>query len=213
MIYHTVLFDFDGTLSPTLDYWLKSFKFALAKLGIEADDEEIFEKCFYKNDDAIAEAFSLESCAPFWKHTSEALHEHLSAPEMFSGVDDVLALCQSRGVKVGLVTSGERSVVEPALHKMGIHHHFQTTVTANDITHFKPHPEPVLKALAALGSKPENTLFVGDHLVDIAAGKAAGTDTAIYFTERHSRFHKLDEIRSAEPTLIFSDYRDLMRSL
>jgi pyrophosphatase PpaX len=116
-------------------------------------------------------------------------------------------------VKVGLVTSGERGVVEPALHKLGVHHHFQITVTANDITHFKPHPEPVLKALSALNSKPENTLFVGDHLVDIAAGKAAGTDTAIYFTEKHSRFHKIEELQSAEPTFIFSDYKDLLASL
>lgn len=213
MKYETLLFDFDGTLSPTLDYWFSSFKTALAKLGVEATDAEIVENCFYKGDHAIAQAFSLDSCVAFWQHTSEALNEHLSTPELFAGVDDVLALCESRRVPVGLVTSGERAVVEPALHKLGVHHHFQVTVTADDITHFKPHPEPVMKALKALDASPGKTLFVGDHLVDIAAGKAAGTDTAIFFTDRHSRFHKLAELKSANPTYIFADYRDLLLSL
>lgn len=213
MKYKTVLFDFDGTLSPTLDYWLNSFRSALGTLGIHANDDEIFAKCFYKNDEQIANAFGLESCSAFWRHTSDALKVHFDAPELFSGVDDVLAHCEKLNVKVGLVTSGERAVVEPALQKMGVHHHFHTTVTADDITNFKPHPEPVLKALAALQSKPEETLFVGDHMVDVAAGRAAGTDTAIYFTERHSRFHRMDELQSAGPTFIFSDYKDLLAKL
>jgi pyrophosphatase PpaX len=213
MRYDTVLFDFDGTLSPTLDYWFSSFKVALARLGVEATDAQILENCFYKGDQAIATAFSLESCAAFWAHTSEALHEHFGAPELFAGVDDVLGFCEARGILVGLVTSGERAIVEPALHKLGVRHHFQVTVTADDITHFKPHPEPVLKALAALNRKPETALFVGDHIVDVTAGKAAGTDTAIYFTDRHTRFHKLDEIRSSEPTIIFSDYHELLSTL
>jgi pyrophosphatase PpaX len=213
MMYETVLFDFDGTLSPTLDYWFNSFRCALTKLGIQATDEEIFAKCFYKNDDQIAAAFSLDSATMFWRHTADELKIQLSAPELFAGVDEVLALCEARRVPVGLVTSGERGVVEPALHKLGVHHHFQVTVTADDITNFKPHPEPVLKALKALGANPAKTLFVGDHLVDIAAGKAAGTDTAIYFTNGHSRFHKLDELQAAAPTMIFSDYHDLLARL
>lgn len=213
MKYTTVLFDFDGTLSPTLDYWFNSFRAALTALKIEATDAEILQKCFYKNDDAIAEAFGLDSCADFWQHTSAALKEHFANPELFAGVDEVLAWCEEEGVRVGLVTSGERAVVEPALEKLGVHHHFQVTVTANDITHFKPHPEPVLKALKALGSDASRTLFVGDHMVDVAAGKAAGTDTAIFFTERHSRFHRLEELKSGEPTFIFSDYRELKEAM
>lgn len=213
MKYSTVLFDFDGTLSPTLDYWMSSFRSALGTLGIRATDDEIFAKCFYKNDDEISKAFGLDSCAAFWRHTSDALKLHFDAPELFAGVDDVLARCLERKIKVGLVTSGERAVVEPALQKLGVHHHFHTTVTADDITSFKPHPEPVLKALATLGSKPDETLFVGDHMVDVAAGRAAGTDTAIYFTDRHSRFHRIDELQSAGPTFIFSDYHELLAKL
>lgn len=213
MKYRVVLFDFDGTLSPSLDYWFNSFRVALGKLGIVASDAEIVEKCFYKNDDAIARGFGLKSCGEFWRHTSEALQKEFSGAQLFGGVDDVLGVCQEKGVAVGLVTSGERGVVVPALERLGVHHHFQVVVTADDITHFKPHPEPVLKAVEVLKADVKETLFVGDHAVDVLAGKAAGTDTAVFFTESHSRFHKLDELKACEPTFVFSDYRELLELL
>ncbi len=213
MKYRTLLFDFDGTLSPTLDYWFSSFRRALVRLGIQASDDEIFEKCFYKDDAEIGPAFGFDSCATFWKYTFEALNEEFATAEMFGGVDDVLAHCERAGISVGLVTSGERAIVEPALHNFGVHHHFNVTITANDTTHFKPHPEPVLKALAAINADPKSTLFIGDHIVDVIAGKAAGTDTAIFFTDGHSRFHKLDELKTSGPTFIFSDYRELLAKL
>lgn len=212
-MYQTLLFDFDGTLSPTLDYWLVGFKYALKKLGVEVPETTIIQHCFYKGEKEIAETFALESCDEFWQLVSEGMKDHYAAPELFPGVNEVLHHCQLHKIPVGLVTSGERAVVEPALHTLGIHHHFDVTITANDITRFKPHPEPVLKALKALKATPKKTLFVGDYLVDVAAGKAAGTDTAVFFTENHSRFHKLEELRSAEPTFIFSDYRDLLSKL
>ena len=37
--------------------------------------------------------------------------------------------------------------------------------------HHKPDPEPVRFALAALGSTPDNALFLGDSPHDIAAGQ------------------------------------------
>lgn len=213
MKYRTLLFDFDGTLSPTLDYWFHGFRSALGKLGIEVTDDEIFEKCFYKDDSAISKSFGLDSCAAFWSYTSESLKEQFETVELFAGVDQVLAHCEQQGIQIGLVTSGDRAVVEPALHRLGVHHHFDITITGNDITHYKPHPEPVLKALAGINAAASSTLFVGDHLVDVAAGKAAGTDTAVFYTETHSRFHKLEELKSAEPNFIFSDYLDLLARL
>lgn len=51
-------------------------------------------------------------------------------------------------------------------------------MTPEDVTHPKPHPEPVLAALARLGVGAEEALFVGDSPHDVAAGRAAGTRTA-----------------------------------
>lgn len=212
-MYKTLLFDFDGTLSPTLAYWLGGYEYALKKLGVDADEGKIIQECFYKSEHQIAAAFALESCDTFWQLVAEGMAARYATPALFPGVKDVLDYCTRKKIPVGLVTSAERGLIDPALHSLGINHHFDVTVTADDITHFKPHPEPVLKALHALGATPAETLFVGDYLVDVAAGKAAGTDTAVFFTDDHSKFHKLEELQSAEPTFIFSDYVDLLAKL
>jgi pyrophosphatase PpaX len=50
-------------------------------------------------------------------------------------------------------------------------------VTTESTTLHKPHPEPVLHALAELGARPEESAFVGDSPFDVGAGKAAGVFT------------------------------------
>jgi pyrophosphatase PpaX len=41
---------------------------------------------------------------------------------------------------------------------LDLEHEFAVRVCADDSVHGKPHPEPVLKALAALDSRPEEAL-------------------------------------------------------
>ena len=48
---------------------------------------------------------------------------------------------------------------------------------ADNVTHAKPHPEPVLKTMAEMGFGAGETLVVGDMPVDILMGKGAGART------------------------------------
>ncbi|HUI73590.1 MAG TPA: HAD family hydrolase [Candidatus Acidoferrum sp.] len=58
-------------------------------------------------------------------------------------------------------------------------------VTANDIQHGKPNPEPYLKGAALLGLRPAECLVVEDAPAGIRAGKAAGARVlAVQTTER-----------------------------
>jgi pyrophosphatase PpaX len=50
----------------------------------------------------------------------------------------------------------------------------ETIVTLDDVEHAKPHPEPVVKAIQALGVDPSETLMVGDSTVDMESAIAAG---------------------------------------
>lgn len=212
-MFRTVLFDFDGTLVPSLDFWLDGFKYAFDKLGVGVTEEEIIERCFYKKDVEIVEAFKLNSVESFWKHTEESLSRSYATPTLFPGVREVLGHCRDNNITVGLVTSSERSFVHSALNTMEIAHHFATVVTANDVKNFKPHPEPVLQALSHLDADASKTLFVGDYVVDVQSGKAAGTCTGLFFTERHRRFHQYEHVASSQPDFIFSDYQELLSKL
>lgn len=55
-------------------------------------------------------------------------------------------------------------------------------ITAGDITHGKPHPEPYLKAAAMLGFPAEECVVVEDVPAGIRSGKAAGARVIAFLT-------------------------------
>ncbi len=55
-------------------------------------------------------------------------------------------------------------------------------ITASDITHGKPHPEPYLKAAAMLGFQAEECVVVEDVPAGIRSGKAAGARVIVFLT-------------------------------
>ena len=75
----------------------------------------------------------------------------------------------------------------------------------------KPLPAMMYTALAKLGTKPEETLVVGDRLeTDIAAGQAAGCKTALVLTGVSSR-EQANQWKPA-PDFIFEDLTALVNS-
>jgi phosphoglycolate phosphatase-like HAD superfamily hydrolase len=56
--------------------------------------------------------------------------------------------------------------------------YFTCVVTAQTCAHTKPFPDPIHYAAERMGTPAQNCLMVGDTIVDILAGKAAGAQTA-----------------------------------
>jgi pyrophosphatase PpaX len=52
----------------------------------------------------------------------------------------------------------------------------QVWITADDVEHHKPHPEPLLKVAQILGVDPKKCVYIGDTSIDQSAAKAAGMD-------------------------------------
>ncbi len=64
------------------------------------------------------------------------------------------------------------------------------------MTHHKPHPEGLFKALAGLEVELERAAMIGDAGVDILAGKAAGVSLTIGITHG---FGTQQELEAAKP--------------
>ena len=75
--------------------------------------------------------------------------------------------------RLAVVTSGTRPLAKSRLEYAGFtwppH-----SVTAEDVVHGKPSPEPYLKGAAVLGFQPADCLVFEDTVAGIRAGKAAG---------------------------------------
>jgi HAD superfamily hydrolase (TIGR01509 family) len=102
-----------------------------------------------------------------------------SAPN--EGAEELVRWLKGEGLKVGVHTRNGRSAVERALRRFGALSaaDFDVIVTRDDGDLApKPAPDGVLHAAAAMDVAPEEMLVVGDFLLDVRAGRAAGAVTA-----------------------------------
>jgi pyrophosphatase PpaX len=208
--YSTILFDFDGTLTPSLELWVEGLRHAFAKFDKFPSDDEIINRVLYRDYEEVVADFKLSSTEEFSQHVEVGLSESFARATLFEGVVEVLEECSNLKIKMGVVTSSPRVIVNRTLRKWKVHSFFKSIVTADDITHFKPHPEPVLLAMKRLKGLAPECLFIGDSMHDILAGQAAGIETALFFPDNHSQFYDYNALVDAGPDFIFRSYKDVL---
>lgn len=82
------------------------------------------------------------------------------------------------GDRVAIVTSATRALAEHRLHTAGLPIP-AVLVTAEDVTHGKPHPEGYALAARTLGVDPAECLAIEDARAGVVAAQAARTQTII----------------------------------
>jgi phosphoglycolate phosphatase-like HAD superfamily hydrolase len=102
---------------------------------------------------------------------------------------------------MGLVTSGNRERVSQELEQCQIEDFFAARVYFEDTKEKKPHPEPLLSALAKMGIPAKKSAYVGDRPEDILMGRQTGAFTIGV----ESAYATRTELESAAPDLIFPD--------
>jgi len=205
----TVLFDFDGTLvEVSIDF--AEMRRGVLSLGLEYDVSpkpdlyilesigDIFENLLQRDADQAND----------FKRRAEKLiidieMEAATRAKMIPGADKTLTGLRDRGVKVGIVTRNCRSAVMKASKNTGFV--YDLLLTRDDVKKAKPDPQHLLDALALLNSKPENSLMVGDHPLDILAGKKAGMKTAAVLTSKSS-----DDFKQVAPDFFVSGIAELL---
>ena len=94
---------------------------------------------------------------------------------VIDGVAEVLRYVQSTGSQIWVVTgSGMRSLLDNLNNALPPVFQRDRMITAFDVTHGKPDPEPYLKAWERSGLKKEQCFVIENAPLGIRAGKAAG---------------------------------------
>ena len=183
MSWRGVLFDLDGTLADTLALILRSFRYTMRQhLGTEPSTDAFLASMgkplpIQLYDYARSEAERLAMRDTYVAYQRSIHDEMVTA---FPGAVSTLRTLRERGSRVGIVTSKGHRIGRRTLEVCGLSDEFEYVVFGDEVEQAKPHPEPVLKALDALGlsDDPASVLFVGDSPHDIRAGRSAGTKTA-----------------------------------
>lgn len=90
------------------------------------------------------------------------------------GLNELLDALEAAGFPKAICTSSSRRLAEATLGRFGLLPRFQFTLTAQEITHGKPHPEIYLTAAERLGIAPEEMLVLEDSQTGCRAAAAAG---------------------------------------
>jgi len=99
-----------------------------------------------------------------------------------------------------------KAKVAEELQKFGLAKYFNVILTAEDTNKPKPSPEALKKALEIMDVKICDCLIVGDSVIDIAAGKAAGAKTIAVLSGLYSK----KELAKLNPDLILKDATKLL---
>ncbi len=93
------------------------------------------------------------------------------------GVIELLDLLDQRDLPRAIVTSSSHKTVEAYLGSTGILPRFNAVIACGDYGRGKPHPDPFLRAAAALAKHPARCLVLEDSYNGIRAAHAAGMIT------------------------------------
>jgi len=177
-----LLFDLDGTLVDTTELILSCYRATLFKLVDNPPSDEEIKKGFgTPTRQQLWRLFPtlrdrVDELEDQWLQAYQRLHDDLVSP--FPYTAEVLSELRRRGYPLGIVTSKRRVDVERVLPMFGLQSLLDVVVSVDDTDKHKPEPEPVLKGMEMMSARPEATLYVGDSIADLQAGRAAGVRVA-----------------------------------
>lgn len=172
-----ILFDWDGTLVDSLGPLYQANLAVMRAFGLPYD--EATHRATYEPDWrrmygrlGVAED-RLDEANERW----HAAYAEGSTTALFPGTAEALERLVATGIRLGVVTAGERSVVAPQIHRLGLDGQFDVAVFGDDHPVHKPDPAPLRAALATLGlaDRPAAAAYVGDYTDDMRMARAVGT--------------------------------------
>lgn len=204
-----ICFDVDGTLSDTDDIWLekllpipgfsKNFARRLV-MALETPGNYLYHLLDRMGMDAFA--------GRIYNWINRSLPHRTKKYRLVPGTIQTLEVLGQR-FPMAVVSAGASSGTHGFLETFGLRSHFKAVATSQTCQHTKPYPDPVIWAAAQMGIEPRFCLMVGDTVVDIHAGKAAGAQTVGVLCG----FGEENELRQAGADLILASPLELLAYL
>ncbi len=180
--YRAVLFDLDGTLIDTAPDMVR----ALRAIQVSRDVSPIdyVEGRAQVSNGAIGllrtgfPGLSIDFGDDLHREFLEVYEADVANEStLFPGLDGLLERLESAAIPWGIVTNKPRFLTDKLLVALALAQRSAATVCGDTLPVRKPDPAPLLHATALVGVDPLSTIYVGDALRDIEAGRNAGMGT------------------------------------
>ena len=201
----SVLFDVDGTLLDTNEYIYQAFEHTLNTYGAPTSRETMkvhMGKLLHHMYEIFAPSHNAESLAQTHREFQE---KNTYLATVFPHVIETLEKLRASNIKIAAVTTRSRESCIATLDHTGLHQLLDVVVTGDDVQKHKPDPEPLNKALAALGARASEAFMVGDTSIDVFAGKNAGVKTIAVTYGFHA-----ETVANSNPDHVVASIREIL---
>lgn len=176
-----VIFDCDGVMFDSLQANVNYYNHVLAHFDLPGmtDDDVAFVHS-HTADQSIRHIFRgtslVEQAQVYRKHIDYT--PFIKDMVMEPGLKELLKMLKPR---YGLAVATNRSdTIGKVLESNGLTGFFDIVVSSLDVQNPKPHPESIYKILDYFQISPEQTIYVGDSLVDWQTARAAEVTLVAY---------------------------------
>lgn len=207
-----ILFDFDGTLAKlNIDFYAMRLKIfdLIQQYGIREDSikekylleiiDEVY-KILLNENFSVAEIFYIKA----HKILYDSEIEGAKAGGLLPKVKETLKRLRDKGIKIGIVTRNCEDAVRMVFPR--IDDYCDVFISRDSIRNVKPHPDHIVKVINNLGVSGKEAVMVGDHQIDIQAGKLIGIITIGVLTGRT----KTEEFKKAGADYILNDVSEIL---
>jgi AHBA synthesis associated protein len=173
---NAVVFDLDGVLIDSIDTMRLAFQAAYAEVVDDGPAPfETYLSHLGRHMPDILEIMRLppELYPAFVRHSNALIHRVPAS----AGAMGLLAELRGAGVRLAVATGKTRDRAEQVLAAVGLLRYLDAVCGSDEVRHGKPAPDIVRLALERLDARAEEAVMVGDSILDLQSGRAAGTRT------------------------------------
>lgn len=180
-----VFFDMDGVLYDSMPNHASSWVKTMNEIGIPFSEEEAYMSEGKVGHATIDSAFLEHKGRTATEEEKKAIYsiktghfEANGATRLMHSAMEVLNQVKEQGLQIYVVTgSGQKSLIENLQANFPGIFERDKVVTAFDVKHGKPSPEPYLKALKLSGMQANEAIVIENAPLGVESAKAAGLFT------------------------------------
>lgn len=198
--YKAFLFDLNGTMIDDMSYHIKAWHRILNELGADISLERMKEECYGKNHELLERIFPGRFSLEEKNHMSfqkEKQYQEQFRPylKLLDGLHDFLIRAHAAGIKTAIGSAAIMYNIDFVLDGVAIRPYIDAVVSADDVSHSKPHPETFLKCAEQLKVPAAECLVFEDVPKGAEAAQNAGMDAVVITTlHQPEEFDQLNNI-------------------
>lgn len=176
------IFDMDGVLVASIEYWHKYIESewpalvgseiaAVCRVPVGQTPMTVYAEAVKHGSKVSKEIFMQK-----FNEIAEKVYQE--AP-FTAGIDDLGAYLLSRQYTIGLISSSPKAWMDRVLGRLSFGDKMKAVVSINDSPNLlpKPHPSSYIEIMGMLGVTSDNTIILEDSNSGIQAAKSAGVFT------------------------------------